>query len=250
MSNAARLGIPTTGDDGKVLVYDESEDEWVVTAQPAGIVVVEHGATAGTSRPVDAAAVYWVGSVEPTNAEDQDLWYDTDGTGAAGFPALLHTVDAQASISATSLATLDTVTIADNALVAGDVLHFYWFGDLLNNSGSGQTVQFAVLVDGGQVFSYTTSSMASNSTRRRWMFELNWNVRSAASHYLEAQGEVSNVNAVSSTMVTGAASAYGQQPSTVDFDTGPTDVVLQARLVTDATSSDVRVQGGRVVQYR
>jgi broad specificity phosphatase PhoE len=44
----------------------------------AGVVVVSHGATASTTRPT-AAIVYWVGSVEPTNAINADLWYDTTG---------------------------------------------------------------------------------------------------------------------------------------------------------------------------
>jgi hypothetical protein len=36
--------------------------------------VVSHGSTADTARPVGAAAVYWIGTVEPTNAIDGDLW--------------------------------------------------------------------------------------------------------------------------------------------------------------------------------
>lgn len=53
-------------------------DGTLVAAPGQGpMVVVAHGATAGTTRPAGADAVYWVGSVEPTNAEDHDLWYDT-----------------------------------------------------------------------------------------------------------------------------------------------------------------------------
>lgn len=40
-------------------------------------VVVNHGATAGTSRPAGATYVKWVGSVEPTNASNDDEWWDT-----------------------------------------------------------------------------------------------------------------------------------------------------------------------------
>lgn len=36
MSSSARLEVPGTGDDGKVPVYDESEDKWVVSALVAG----------------------------------------------------------------------------------------------------------------------------------------------------------------------------------------------------------------------
>ena len=39
--------------------------------------VVVHGATAGTSRPTGYAQIMWIGSVEPTNATDNDTWIDT-----------------------------------------------------------------------------------------------------------------------------------------------------------------------------
>jgi hypothetical protein len=40
----------------------------------AAFQVVNHGSTAGTARPAGAPAVYWIGTVEPTNALDGDLW--------------------------------------------------------------------------------------------------------------------------------------------------------------------------------
>lgn len=42
-----------------------------------GIIYVNHGATAGTSRPSVSGIVYWIGSVEPTNANNGDVWVDT-----------------------------------------------------------------------------------------------------------------------------------------------------------------------------
>lgn len=48
-------------------------------AKSTAFVVVNHGATAGTSRPTGVGAVYWIGSVSPTNAVNGDLWYDTTG---------------------------------------------------------------------------------------------------------------------------------------------------------------------------
>jgi len=38
---------------------------------------VAHGATAGTARATGFTSVEWVGSVEPTNAENGDTWIDT-----------------------------------------------------------------------------------------------------------------------------------------------------------------------------
>lgn len=39
--------------------------------------VVNHGTTGTTARPTGVGAVYWIGSVTPTNAVDGDLWNDT-----------------------------------------------------------------------------------------------------------------------------------------------------------------------------
>lgn len=44
------------------------------------VVVVEHGATAGTARPSGATVVLWVGSVEPTNAIAGDQWDNASGS--------------------------------------------------------------------------------------------------------------------------------------------------------------------------
>ena len=38
------------------------------------MVVVNHGTNPSTERPTGALAVYWIGTVEPTNATDNDLW--------------------------------------------------------------------------------------------------------------------------------------------------------------------------------
>lgn len=38
---------------------------------------VSHGSSAATARPSTAGPVIWIGSVEPSNAVDSDLWVDT-----------------------------------------------------------------------------------------------------------------------------------------------------------------------------
>lgn len=48
-------------------------------AKSSAFVVVNHGSTASTARPTGVGGVYWIGSVEPTNAANADLWYDTTG---------------------------------------------------------------------------------------------------------------------------------------------------------------------------
>ena len=59
-------------------------DEWnsMVTDQKSRALssnamgVVVHGATAGTARPSGYNVITWIGSVEPTNAENDDIWLD------------------------------------------------------------------------------------------------------------------------------------------------------------------------------
>jgi hypothetical protein len=52
-------GTVTAGDDARIV---------------NSMRVVSHGTTADTARPAGAAAVYWIGTVEPTNAANNDLW--------------------------------------------------------------------------------------------------------------------------------------------------------------------------------
>lgn len=46
-------------------------------ALSSAMVVVNHGADASVARPTGVGAVYWIGSVQPTNALDSDLWHNT-----------------------------------------------------------------------------------------------------------------------------------------------------------------------------
>jgi len=45
--------------------------------QAETVTFVNHGATAGTARPTGFDTVMWLGSVEPTNAVNDDFWVDT-----------------------------------------------------------------------------------------------------------------------------------------------------------------------------
>lgn len=68
LGGAATLSVGTT--TGTVAAGDDSR----VTG---AVQYVNHGATAGTSRPSGAGKVVWNGSVAPTNASSGDDWYDT-----------------------------------------------------------------------------------------------------------------------------------------------------------------------------
>lgn len=44
------------------------------TADSASMVVVKHGTDGTVARPTGASAVYWLGTAEPANAVDGDIW--------------------------------------------------------------------------------------------------------------------------------------------------------------------------------
>lgn len=63
--------------------YAGTKQEWlelihVDTPSPGETMgCVVHGSSSGTARPSGFAAVTWIGSVEPTNAANDDVWIDT-----------------------------------------------------------------------------------------------------------------------------------------------------------------------------
>lgn len=61
-------------DDSKYMTAIRVKQSVVKNVPTLAMTVVNHGATASTARPAGAAAVYWIGTVEPTNATDNDLW--------------------------------------------------------------------------------------------------------------------------------------------------------------------------------
>jgi hypothetical protein len=72
------LTLPT--DDGatsEILQTDGSGALDWFSLGDNGMGVVVHGATGSTSRPSVYAVITWIGSVEPDNAEDDDIWIDT-----------------------------------------------------------------------------------------------------------------------------------------------------------------------------
>lgn len=95
-------GLPTGGTTGQVPAKSSDTDydvEWVDplkvgtgdtdamagnktaadlggVAKASGITTVRHGTTAATARPAGADVVWWIGTVEPTNAVAHDVWDD------------------------------------------------------------------------------------------------------------------------------------------------------------------------------
>jgi hypothetical protein len=56
----------------------ESDFDQIKAAYPAHILaVITHGTVAGTARPSGYKSVMWIGSEEPTNSTNNDVWIDT-----------------------------------------------------------------------------------------------------------------------------------------------------------------------------
>lgn len=64
------------GTNGQALVADSTASAGV-SWQDRAMGYVNHGSTAGTARPSGYLAVTWVGSVNPTNSVNGDIWIDT-----------------------------------------------------------------------------------------------------------------------------------------------------------------------------
>lgn len=58
-----------------VAAGEDTPEKMAVFSRAAGVVV--HGDDDAVERPDGYALVLWEGSVEPTNAEDTDLWVNT-----------------------------------------------------------------------------------------------------------------------------------------------------------------------------
>jgi hypothetical protein len=84
-------------------------------ALPAALTRLRHGGTAGAARPGGYAGVTWMGSVEPTNAVEGDVWEQYEGS---SIPAFVNVQTAQVVTT-----TGTTLTIAKPAgLAEGHVM--------------------------------------------------------------------------------------------------------------------------------
>ncbi len=162
---------------------------------------------------------------------------------------LLHSITARTSIISTTLTQLDSFVIADNGLLAGDVVDMFWEGSILQNDAA-QTMQLALFYDTVQIMQWTSASLAQNTNRRRWMAHAVMAVRAPNDQYNSWECEVSNVSAVSANAVTGVGSGYALQPTTTDFDAGPKTIELRGRLTSTAVAVEVSIDIARIVRYR
>lgn len=105
----AFAGLTPAGDGTSVQGLVESEVGGPVPigdAIPVSIAynsTVTHGAVASTARPPVGVAVIWIGSVEPTNAINGDVWLDTNGTAPTITTTVLSSLNKDSQTSQTLL---------------------------------------------------------------------------------------------------------------------------------------------------
>jgi hypothetical protein len=101
---------------------DDPNYATTITAALAGkLNVVVHGATAGTARPVAAPVVLWVGTVAPTNAATNDLWWDKTAVLLKLWTSAAWTASGSASYVGTGGVKIDLCQAPYNATPGTDV---------------------------------------------------------------------------------------------------------------------------------
>lgn len=75
LDTLAEIATQLTSDESAAAALATTVASKAPLASAMGAVV--HGSVAGTARPAGYAVVTWIGSVEPTNALDNDIWNDT-----------------------------------------------------------------------------------------------------------------------------------------------------------------------------
>lgn len=71
---AGKQDAATAATDAELAAAQAADDARLTDLETGVMVVVEHGENGAAARPVGAAAVYWIGTVEPVNALDNDWW--------------------------------------------------------------------------------------------------------------------------------------------------------------------------------
>ena len=80
-SGAVTLGTPgtlTASTTNAVTTTSHTHEITGMSVKTETMGTVIHGAVAGTARPSGYAYVQWIGSVEPTNATNNDIWINTE----------------------------------------------------------------------------------------------------------------------------------------------------------------------------
>lgn len=133
-------GTPT---EGKVLRGGATAGS--ATWQNRDIGYVNHGATAGTARPVGATSVKWVGSVEPTNATSADEWWDTTN----GVLKSKASGSFVASGNTTYVGSSDDIVLGAHDAILGDST-----ASVVNTGGAKASMPYVAFADGASEYCY------------------------------------------------------------------------------------------------
>ena len=116
---------------------------------PEKMFVVVHGSDSGSVRPT-AAAVYWIGDVEPINATDADLWYNSSSQVFVESASYAKT----ASVLLGSVVSSSYSTTSSYSLVAGSLL-----GSVISAETASAAVDFIIQghLYADEMFAATTS---------------------------------------------------------------------------------------------
>lgn len=143
------VGLAPAGDGTSVVGLIESAEGVVQSGEPIPISLaynstVTHGTDASTIRPPVSVAVIWIGSVQPTNAIDGDVWMDTSGTAP--------------TITTTTLSTLNVGIDTDQTLLTSGTTPIVW------TVSAGTLPAGLQLSSAGNLFGRPTTAAAYNFT--------------------------------------------------------------------------------------
>lgn len=76
-TNLGLGNVDNTSDANKPVSTAQATADALAVPISVGTRTVVHGGTAGTARPAGYATVQWIGTIEPTNAVNNDTWINT-----------------------------------------------------------------------------------------------------------------------------------------------------------------------------
>lgn len=148
---------PNNGNNNDLLVRDDLDRLFINATGTwmdiTSMAAIDHGSTSGTARPAGLDVAYWVGTVDPTNARNDDLLLRTDESrvyvrqgsvwGPAGWDGStandLSDITTHTVTFTTSSSNTDLINVSGKGFLLGGIIQGY----NINNVSLG--------IDGGSV---------------------------------------------------------------------------------------------------
>lgn len=151
------------------------------------------------------------------------------------------------SMSSTSLVTLDSFTIPANTM-PGRKVRIVLAGDVVQNSGASQNVQWRFSL-GGSAIHDSSNSHANSANTALWRIELELSAPTTGKQFLVGQyrrsAQAAATTGISNIAGIGADGVFGNNNIGED-ETTDLALVVQARFVTSTTSSTLRLYHSEV----